>query len=143
MTSPARSDTHWANRYVGLPFRPLGRDQQGVDCYGLVWKVFLEQFDVRLPDYLGRYGQHLQANEVRNLFTMGLQEPIWSLVDRPRDGDVVVLQIQGHAYHVGIMVDRWRMLHARESATVAIERINSTMWRSRVLGYYRHRDLRS
>lgn len=144
MTSRACSkcETHWASRYVGIPFRALGRDRSGLDCYGLVCLVFSEQWGVRLPDYIGRYGTDLQSSEVQNLFVMGMNSPFWTRLTRaPRDGDVVVLQIQGHAHHVGVMVDRWRMLHAREGATVTIERVTAPLWRNRVIGYYRHREL--
>lgn len=144
MTSPACSNpvTHWSSQYVGLPFQALGRDRSGLDCYGLVCLVYQEQFGIELPDYCGRYGGDLMSQEVQNLFALGMESPHWSPVEKlPRDGDVVILQVQGHAYHVAIMLDRWRMLHAREGSTVTIERINSTMWRKRILGYYRHRDM--
>lgn len=38
--------------YVGIPYLPGGRDHGGLDCYGLVRLVMLEQFHVELPEFI-------------------------------------------------------------------------------------------
>jgi hypothetical protein len=45
----------WANTYVGLPWKERGRDRGGIDCFGLVRLVLIEQRGVRLPSFAGDY----------------------------------------------------------------------------------------
>lgn len=43
---------NWVQRYVGIPYRPCGRDHYGIDCYGLVCLVYREVLGIELPDWL-------------------------------------------------------------------------------------------
>lgn len=39
------------NQYVGIPYKPGGRDMNGLDCWGLVLLFFREQLAITLPDW--------------------------------------------------------------------------------------------
>ena len=55
----------WAEHYVGIPYRPLGRDRDGCDCWGLLAMVWREQFGCDLPDYPGeRWNEGVSAQKV-------------------------------------------------------------------------------
>jgi len=42
----------WINDYVGIPYEVGGRSTDGIDCYGLVCKVYQEVLSVKLPDWV-------------------------------------------------------------------------------------------
>lgn len=46
---------HWATHYVGLPYLAGGRDRAGLDCWGLLRLVYLEQRGIELPQLPGVY----------------------------------------------------------------------------------------
>ncbi len=43
----------FADQYCGLPYKRMGRDRAGLDCWGLVRLVLLEQLGRELPRYDG------------------------------------------------------------------------------------------
>ena len=46
------SHSQWIDDYVGIPFEIGGRSLRGLDCYGLVWKVYRDILGVSLPDWV-------------------------------------------------------------------------------------------
>jgi len=123
------------NQYIGLPFKQKGRDRTGVDCWGLVYLFYKEQFGITLPDYLNEY-DHVRDRRLGHLITE--QTDIgWHKLDQPAPGDCIVLRLRGLPFHVGIVVDQRRMIHSQIGTEVAIEDYTSIRWKTRVLGFYR------
>jgi len=55
--------------------------------------------------------------------------------DRPRPGDMVFFKTGPGVYHVGLMIDRERFVHASTSRNrVRIARLGNPYWRARYLG---------
>lgn len=42
---------HWADAYVGLPFKARGRARDGLDCWGLVRLVWAERCNFIMPSF--------------------------------------------------------------------------------------------
>jgi len=123
------------NHYIGLPFKQKGRDRTGVDCWGLVYLFYKEQFGITLPDYLNDY-THIRDKRLGELISEQAAE-CWERISVPEPGCLIILRLRGIPFHTGIVVDNRRMIHAQIGTQVAIEDYTSIRWKTRVLGYYR------
>lgn len=127
----------WAKKYIGIPFKWQGDTKSGCDCYGLVRLVMREQFGITCPDYA--YSDAKDA--LRDAFAQGLRQKDTWRQDMAREGNIILLAINGHPLHCGLVLDESNMLHASQGANVCIERFNMDFWRSRHMGFYRHKDI--
>jgi cell wall-associated NlpC family hydrolase len=126
--------------YIGIPFKELGRDRHGVDCYGLVRLVLWEVFKVATSDFRD---YHISEREdCAAVIKQASGTPEWEKVNHPQPGDVILLRLMGFPTHCGIYVGNGEMLHASETDGVRLERLNSPAWSRRVCGMYRHRGMR-
>jgi len=119
----------WTDKWIGLPYRVLGRGPDAYDCLGLMMAVQAEQFGVHLDYGLVNIGQEECDAKARYL-------PAWARVDEPREGDVVLMR-RGRGWHVGIALDGEWMLHADAPAS-SITNYRRSMWGRRLEGIYRH-----
>ena len=125
----------WEAEYFAIPYRDGGRDHDGVDCYGLVVLVYREQFGVEIApfEFVDRETAGLQA-----IWSADVESKWRRIADHEVSaGDVVEIRL-GDRPHCGIMLDRNKMLHARQAAGVSIEPISKGYWCRRVTGIYRH-----
>ncbi|MGA9723298.1 MAG: NlpC/P60 family protein [Candidatus Binatus sp.] len=143
----------WVNDYVGLPFRSLGRDRAGVDCWGLVCLVYREQFGREIPAYSESYASAYDRAEIDALIRGATATPDWQRVERGKEalGDLVLIRCGGRPTHVGIVVDprEKKFLHSqgeppsfagqmRSATPSCTDRWDELTWRNRILGFYRY-----
>ncbi len=115
---------------VGKPFARDARGPDAYDCLGLVIEV-TRRNGFAVPEYAST------SEELARQQHEGLLGPC-RRVERAEPGCVVLLR-STHATgrHLGIMIDRWRMIHASEDAGQAvIETLQRSLWGRRVLGFY-------
>ena len=98
----------WVKKYVGIPFKPLGREAiGGVDCWGLVCLVYTGEFGVELPLLTNSYEA---VNQYRKIVSIAKEEvvPVFSKIDESEKatGDVVILHERGLPLHAGVYVGR-------------------------------------
>lgn len=131
----------WAQHYVGIPYRPLGRDRAGCDCWGLLAMVWREQFGRDLPDY-GHQRWHDGADP--QVVATGAQDYAAQFeavaLGQEALGDGVLLRMRGHPLHVGLVLAPGWMLHTHEAADSCVESYERFIWRHRVLGIYRYKQ---
>lgn len=121
--------------YVGIPFKEKGRDENGLDCWGLVRLWYDKELGIELPSYIDAYQT---TNDIEITETIKKEQAIkWELVDTPKRGDVVLLKIKGLPWHVGIYLGDNRMLHVEQGCDSIIEKLGRSKWKNRILGYYR------
>jgi probable lipoprotein NlpC len=89
-----------AQAYLGTPYLYGGSDAKGMDCSGLVYRVYLDSFGVAPLSGLPR--------TARDLF--GFVEAIEDKELQP--GDLVFFDTTGRLSHVGIFVGEGRFIHA-------------------------------
>lgn len=138
----------WVADYVGLPWKVLGRDRDGLDCYGLVRLVLAEKFGLVLPALDGGWQNDMTparlwateqfvADAVRAICAHHGWQAV-DFTDAERAGDVAQLIVHGRPIHIGLVVGRNWFLHVREGTNSAVERLDGMAWRDRLVAVYRH-----
>lgn len=137
----------WSAGYVGWPYRALGRDRRGVDCWGLARLPLIEIKGIALPLWdtidpadsvvLGETveaGRHdgswltIPAGEVREFDFVRMRAPI------EIDGRTLWRPI-----HIGIVAPGRRVLHIQRDQTSQLDDID--FLHKRITEFCRHRDL--
>lgn len=130
---------HWAIQYYGVPWKPLGRDMSGFDCYGLFKHVQREHFNIDVPeirinpiaDTSGKFRAFKEHNEFNN----------WHEVKTPKDGDAVLMGAGNCVSHIGIFleVDLGGILHCDDDRGVKFTPIGAVGHDGRkIKKYLRH-----
>jgi cell wall-associated NlpC family hydrolase len=129
----------WAAAYIGIPFKDGGRDHEGCDCWGLARLPHIEVLgNPDMPAYSDSYVTALDKTEIAALIrgeTAGSFESIPRGQEQP--GDFVVFQPRAHPWHVGLIVGDRKFLNVREGDVSKVERYDSILWRSVLLGFFR------
>ncbi len=119
---------------IGKAFVPGGRGPLAFDCYGLV-KSVLERNGIPAPDYPSGEDAGMNASLI-----LAAMEAGWESVSSPEANCVVLFRMdRREGTHVGVMVDGQRFLHALKGTGVCVERVDSELWKRRVIGFYRWR----
>jgi cell wall-associated NlpC family hydrolase len=127
----------WVREFIGIPYKDKGRDYDGADCWGLAFLVSRDVFARTLP-YLGdNYTSVLMLDEVHKTFKDTSTEFTKIAEDERQPGDLIVFRITGVPVHVGIIIDKNRMVHTLPNHNSAYERYDSVTWSKRIEGYYR------
>jgi len=136
---------HWASKYVGLPYKGGGRTRDGLDCYGLLALVMLEQFGIRLETFDGldgAVGEHdgEHAERVKSFWDdrVGSEWEALSLGDETA-GDAVNMIVYRRP-HCGVVTGAGNMLHIRPGMDAVIEPYTRGWLCRRVESIYRHRQ---
>lgn len=116
----------------------MGRDRDGLDCYGLVHLIYAEQYGIHLPSYVGHYDG---PNDPALPYVIQAGARLgWRPIppDVPLGpGDVLLIGGAGQPRHVGIAIDRCWFLHIEATTNVVRERVCAIMWRRRIVARYR------
>lgn len=132
--------------YVGIPFVDGGRTIEGCDCWGLVRLVLLREKGIEVPSYAEIGARQLLAI-ARAVVHATSSGEVWNPVGHlpRREFDVVVMKSLSHAekmpYHVGIMASEKKLLHTVNAADSHFVPIDHASVKSRIIGFYRHKDL--
>lgn len=102
-----------ADRWRGTPHRMGGRDRRGVDCSGLVQRMYQDLFDIQLP------------RTARQQSTSGLRVKRRDL----KPGDLVFFNPPGKLDHVGIYLGRGDFVHTSSKKGVTVSRMDSSYWK--------------
>lgn len=139
-------DGSWANEYIRIPFKPLGRGPDGLDCYGLVRLVFLEQLGIELPmllDYEGTTDDdHEEMEQVIKDQLSGTDVWIPVVKGAEQPFDVIVANIAGNPVHVAIVVKKNILLHIQRGGNAVTEDYRRGVWPypKKIVGIYRHKE---
>jgi len=136
MKSPNKL-TGW-RRFLGIPYKHLGRDWKGLDCYGLLMLYCKEVLGVELRDWW--YEENWSKNG-NDYFTENYQQYAYR-VDKPKRHDVVLICSDINAWvpnHVGILVEEPNVIIQALRSGVVRGNLYSPLIINRTEGFYRIR----
>jgi len=103
--------------WQGTPYRLGGMDRSGVDCSGLVYRVFDDLYALRLP----------RTTEAQLAFGMPVDR------DQLQIADLVFFKTSWKVRHVGIYLGNGEFLHASTSRGVMISSLDNPYWQRHYL----------
>lgn len=125
------------NKYIGLPYKDNGRDESGVDCWGLVRLFYKNELSIDLPSYTELYSGGTDTAIPQAIIS---NKDNWIERGEGVPGDVCLFNIFGEPAHVGIYIGGGSFLHVRENQDSVIESINSVKWSKRFVGFYKYSE---
>ena len=125
-------------KYIGIPFKDKGRDETGLDCWGLVRMIYKDKKNIELESRASDYTDVMDKNTVSQ--TIKTESEKWIKVENPQPFDVVVFRILGAPMHVGLVTDANNMIHCESGSNSVIESFKSLKWQNRIMGFYRWKD---
>lgn len=121
--------------YISIPFKPLGRDTTGCDCYGLVRLFLKEEYNTTLPIYNNPI-DIFDSQNVANIISGNAPDILGEEVQTPEAGCIVLIDVQGVIAHVGVMVDAMHVLHTGKGYGTVIESLTTNKMKNRIRGFY-------
>ena len=125
-------------KYIGIPYEVNGRDMQSVDCWGLVHLIYKNELGINLPSFAEEGIDATRTEELIAKYKEG-----WEPSENIKAGDVVIFRIFGIESHIGLAIDSQRFIHARLGCNSAIERFDSSKWKTRIVGSYKYSEKKS
>lgn len=130
---------NWTEKYIGLPYKELGRDKNGVDCYGLCKLIYKNELNIDLPDYIGigvkrETTQELQKESNRQVQDYILKESEkWVEIptSEAKEFDFVLFSIMGYVVHIAVLVDKNTIIHSFNGRDCVVEKIYPK-WHGRI-----------
>lgn len=127
----------WQDKYIGIPFKANGRDENGLDCWGLVRLIYNQEYNIQLPSFSSEYviQDDSRINDLIAQYKEG-----WEQVEKPVPGSVVLFKILGGLTHIAVMVDEVTFIHVRPGSNTVIDTITNTKWKNRITGFFKYNE---
>ena len=121
---------------LGIPYKDNGRDEKGLDCYGLVMQVY-KILGIGLPDY--NSASEPEPSLVNEIIKNNGCD--WTKLEKYEIPCVVTFWVLNPDYtsHIGVVIEKDRFIHAR-GTSVCMERLSSPMWAKRIRGFYQWKN---
>jgi cell wall-associated NlpC family hydrolase len=117
--------------YINIPFKPMGRDENGVDCYGLVRLFLSDECGIILPR-LDESVDVFNNSEIHNKLEQDKPLIESDIITNPQKGDIVIIRVGGVSAHVGVMISNKMLMHTNSTTGVVVESIDSPRIKNRI-----------
>ncbi len=125
-------DVSLLKELIGVPYKPMGRDLSGIDCYGLCLYIY-RRMGITLPDYIQYDDTEIETN---NLIMREMEATIPNeKLEKPEVGCIIEFNIFGVPSHIGVYIGNGEFIHASKTHGVCIDKLYN--WNKRVKGFYR------
>ena len=123
-------------KYIGIPYKLMGRDLNGLDCLGLMYR-FYQDCGIKIPDrdgsdYTNDWVKEDPDRYLRGLLKIGKAAQI----DDLRPLDLVYFKIGKYISHGGVMIDNYNFIHVIQETKVHVSQMNNA-WNRRLIGVRR------
>lgn len=120
-----------ARRWLGVRYRHCGRDQRGVDCYGLIRAVMLQVLG-HCPEDVAY--SHTPSSALAFRVIAKCADRIGARDARP--GDLVLMNYAGRSTHIAMLTDRG-VIHSNAIWRRVVEHTINDDLQHRIVGYFR------
>lgn len=128
----------WAARFVEVPYLEGGSSYDGMDCWGLLERVWADVVGCPLPPYPGPREWRGAGRSVAEAAEAYAARFIEVPEGQEREFDAVLITTGGRPAHVGVVTAPGWMLQMEEGSNVTFERYRpSLIWGTRIAGFYR------
>ena len=115
---------HFANKYIGRPWVAGAQGPDSFDCWGFVRYVLKHEYDHDVPQV------NVNAECLRDVllaFRTDLAFKSFKEVEKPQDGDVVLMRQSKNPVHAGLWldVDGGGVLHCVRDSGVVFQNVRS------------------
>lgn len=134
-------------KYIGVPYKHLGRSIKGTDCYGLVTLIYKDHLDIRLPDVNEYVFGENAAEYMTSFYTDEKYETItgfhelWTPVSEVQEYDVILFRVYEELEaptHAGVFIGDGKFIHCMLGLPVTINRIDK--WKKYMHSAYRYKE---
>lgn len=129
----------WVAEYITIPYAELGRDRDGVDCWGGVRLVLSERFGIDVDELNPDYKSSTDRVSILDAVNQEIDSGRWTEVSDPQVGDIALMKYE-RQHHIGICVaggDDPAILHWLENRGAAAERVSSVSLSGAVRSWWR------
>ena len=120
----------WLKQYVGIPFNEKGYSQTGSNCWGILYMVYKDRYNILLPNYSHDYTDTRDGSNIKQLIAQEINSS-WIQVKTPQFADAISLSIQGQPWHCALYIGENKMLHCERGLNSCIERLTSPIWKAK------------
>jgi len=107
-----------SNGYLGIKYKYGGLNNTGFDCSGLIYRVYLDALQLKLP------------RTAKSQYQASYEIP----PSRTQVGDLIFFKIKSQQPdHAGIMISRSRFIHSTKSRGVIVSNLKDEYYRKRFL----------
>lgn len=131
-------------KYINIPYKYMGRDFDGVDCYGLMYIIYKYERKIELPDFLEiKYDKNWYKKGGNHVLDCrGSIKNTWDDVSEPYkmfDGLLFYLNSKKIVNHVGMYIGNGKFIHVHEGTNSCIERLDTKIWLSNLYSAIRYK----
>ena len=121
-------------KYLGIPYKHKGRSLSGIDCYGLIIKIYAD-FGIELIDLQDEYDERWQWKRWAESIEQYYKK--WQKVEIPQLLDIVLFKKNDIVNHGGVVLNNNKFIHCCKLGVI-VSRLDEQMWQRRIEGFYRY-----
>ena len=114
------------DKYINLPYKNVGRDFNGVDCFGLVYLIYKNELNIELPDFTNLMYSKNWFKEGKNIIVENVWDK-WYEVDKTEQTDLLLFYTNYKkrvVNHIGLYIGNNKFIHILETYSSKIDRLD-------------------